>query len=62
MTESQRKLTVWVVSDGVAGHYRQSEGVVLALQQLADVEAGVAGSTGARRIVGRGDGNHLGCA
>lgn len=39
MTEIQRKLTVWVVSDGVAGHYRQSEGVVLALQQLADVEA-----------------------
>lgn len=35
---TQRAWTVWVISDGVAGHYRQSEGVVLALQQLANAQ------------------------
>ena len=32
------KKVVWVISDGVAGHYNQSKGCVLALEQLFDVQ------------------------
>lgn len=34
----KKSLAVWVISDGIAGHYRQSEGVVLALRALANVQ------------------------
>ena len=36
---SRPVLVVWVVSDGIAGHYNQSKGVLLALQQQYDVQA-----------------------
>lgn len=32
------KKVVWVISDGVAGHYNQSKGCVLALEQLFEVQ------------------------
>lgn len=38
MNNQQKKYIVWVVSDGVAGHFRQSEGLILALKQQFDIE------------------------
>lgn len=38
MNMEKHKKIVWVISDGIAGHYRQSEGVVLALKSICDVD------------------------